>query len=101
MFALGLGCAKTPRQKHTERRITGGIEFSFGYHFTWNMISETGIMPNFQWYDNSYGTLHFTNHVSGWSIGALFLGGLLILVLARLYPGEYTTGLLLRGTAIN
>jgi len=76
------------------RRITGGIEFSFGYHFAWNLTAETGVMPNFRWYDDSYGTLHFTNQVSGWSIGALLLGGLFILLLARFYPSEYTTRLL-------
>jgi membrane protease YdiL (CAAX protease family) len=77
------------------RRITGGIEFSSGYHFAWNLTSKTGVMPNFRWYEDSYGTLHFSNQVSGWSIGALLLGGLFILLLARFYPGEYTTRLLL------
>jgi hypothetical protein len=83
------------------RRLSGGIEFSFGYHLVWNAVSETGIMPNFQWYDNSYGTLHFINQINGWSIGALYLGGLLLLLFVRLYRGQYATRLLMpRGTAM-
>lgn len=81
------------------RRITGGIEFSFGFHFAWNLIAEAGVMPNFRWYDDSYGTLHFTYQVSGWTIGALHLGILVILLLARFYPGEYTTRLLFSNRA--
>src|SRR5262249_34904615 len=45
-FIFGLLCCEF-------RRLFGGIEFSFGYHLVWNAVSETGIMPNFQWYDNS------------------------------------------------
>jgi len=93
-FIFGLLCCEF-------RRLSGGIEFSFGYHLVWNAVSETGIMPNFQWYDNSYGTLHFINQINGWSIGALYLGGLLLLLFARLHRGQYATRLLtLRGTAM-
>ena len=92
-FIFGLLCCEF-------RRISGGIEFSFGYHFVWNAVSETGIMLNFQWYDNSYGALNFANQISGWSIGTLFLGGLMLLLFARLYRGQYATRLLLRGTAM-
>ena len=92
-FIFGLLCCEF-------RRISGGMEFSFGYHFVWNAVSETGIMPNFQWYDNSYGTLYFINQINGWSVGALYLGGLLLLLFARLCRGQYATRMLmLRGTA--
>jgi hypothetical protein len=60
-------------------------------------MSESGIMPNFIWYDNSYAILHFVKQISGWSIGLLFLGGLIILLVARFQPCAYDTKLLLQG----
>ena len=78
------------------RRISGGIEFSFGYHFMYDAVSQAGILPNFQWYDNNFGIVHFVRQVSGWSIGLLFLGGLLLLLAARFYPGKYCAQSLLR-----